>query len=288
MPTITSSSALRRGIVAVSLALGLLGTLASGQNLPTPNSPYQLTVSPVPTPTPPPAAPMPRPATAPASASAPAQSASQIAVAQLTQSNRDLLDLLKKQQVVLEDIQFDRRLTARQVQLLQDHLESVLQEKAELQSKNDKLQAALAAASAPPSVAPTNPTQTPVTNSAATVPPPPSTYLLPPQPDGAPGTKWWHRLFTLKGTDPQSTNLFHVQGPQWRVVWHNLDKPGDTYKNTSALFINAYPKDDTIPQKVCAKLGSGGDATELQGPGNYYLKVEASGGSWELAVEDFK
>ena len=29
--------------------------------------------------------------------------------------------------------------------------------------------------------------------------------------------------------------------------------------NTSALFINAFPRDDTIPQKVCAKLGSGGD-----------------------------
>ncbi len=52
--------------------------------------------------------------------------------------------------------------------------------------------------------------------------------------------------------------------------------------------INAFPKDDTIPQKVCSKLGSGGDSTELDGPGNYYLKIEASGGSWELAVEDFR
>jgi regulator of replication initiation timing len=286
MPTLTSSSALRRRtFVAVSLALGLLGSLASGQTLPSPSSPYQLTVSPVPTP--PPATTAPKPAAAPAPASASAQSASQSAVAQLTQSNRDLLELLKKQQVVLEDIQFDRRLTARQVQLLQDHLESVLQEKSELQYKNDKLQAALAAASAPPSAPSTNSAQN-SPPAVAAVPPPPSTYLPPPQPDGAPGTKWWHRLFTLKGTDPQSTNLFHVQGPQWRVVWHNLDKPGDTYKNTSALFINAYPKDDTIPQKVCAKLGSGGDATELQGPGNYFLKIEASGGSWELAVEDFK
>jgi hypothetical protein len=72
------------------------------------------------------------------------------------------------------------------------------------------------------------------------------------------------------------------------VLWHNQDKPGKTYANTSALFINAYPKDDTIPQKVCAKLGTGGDSTELEGPGNYYLKIEASGGSWELAVEDFR
>jgi hypothetical protein len=72
------------------------------------------------------------------------------------------------------------------------------------------------------------------------------------------------------------------------VLWHNQDKPGKEYLNTSALFINAFPKDDTIPQKVCSKLGSGGDSTELDGPGNYYLKIEASGGSWELAVEDFR
>jgi hypothetical protein len=54
------------------------------------------------------------------------------------------------------------------------------------------------------------------------------------------------------------------------------------------LFINAFPKDDTIPQKVCSKVGSGGASAELAGPGNYYLKIEASGGSWELAVEDFR
>ena len=72
------------------------------------------------------------------------------------------------------------------------------------------------------------------------------------------------------------------------MLWHNQDKPGAVYENTSALFINAFPKEDVIPQKVCSKLGSGGDSTELTGPGDFYLKVEASGGSWELAVEDFK
>jgi hypothetical protein len=92
----------------------------------------------------------------------------------------------------------------------------------------------------------------------------------------------------LKGDDSKQTDLFHIEGRTWRVLWHNQDKPGKTYVNTSALFINAFPRDDTIPQKVCSKLGSGGDSTELNGPGNYYLKVEASGGSWELAVEDFR
>jgi hypothetical protein len=72
------------------------------------------------------------------------------------------------------------------------------------------------------------------------------------------------------------------------VLWHNQDPPGKELQGTSGLFINAFPKDDTIPQRVCAKVGSGGDSSELEGPGNYYLKIEASGGSWELAVEDFR
>jgi hypothetical protein len=82
--------------------------------------------------------------------------------------------------------------------------------------------------------------------------------------------------------------MFHVKGHTWRVVWHNQDREGKAFVGTSGLFINAFPKNDTIPQKVCSKVGSGGDMTELQGPGNYYLKIEASGGSWELAVEDLE
>jgi hypothetical protein len=99
---------------------------------------------------------------------------------------------------------------------------------------------------------------------------------------------WWHRLFTLKGDDNQKSDIFQIQGKTWRVVWHNQDRPGKEYANTSALFINAFPKDDTIPYKVCAKLGSGGDSTELVGAGNYYLKIEGSGGTWELAVEEYR
>ena len=47
-------------------------------------------------------------------------------VDQLTQSNRDLLDLLKKQQSVLEDMQFDRRLQSRQIESLEERLEDSL------------------------------------------------------------------------------------------------------------------------------------------------------------------
>jgi hypothetical protein len=221
-------------------------------------------------------------------------------VDQLTQSNRDLLELLKNQQAVLEDIQFDRRLQSRQIQSLEERLEGSLFDNTQLQAQIAKLEAQ---ASAPPTAASTAPTAataaaTNVPVFAATPPPPipavatpapPATYLPPPEPDDAPpGTFSWHRLFTLKGDDMRQSDLFQIRGRTWRVLWHNLDKPGKAYVNTSALFINAFPKDDTIPQKVCAKLGTGGDATELMGPGNYYLKIEASGGSWELAVEDFR
>jgi len=215
---------------------------------------------------------------------------------QLTQSNRDLLDLLKKQQAVLEDIQFDRRQQSRQIQSLEERLEGALLQNAQLQSKVANLEAdaavrpavALAplpgATPASTNIAPVKPAPPPV----AATPPPPATYLPPPPSEGAPGIKSWHRLFTLKGEDNKQTDLFSIQGRTWRVLWHNQDKPGKMFQNTSALFINAFPKDDTIPQKVCSKLGSGGDSANLDGPGNYYLKIEASGGAWEVAVEDFR
>jgi TolA-binding protein len=230
-------------------------------------------------------------------------------VDQLTQSNGDLLDLLKKQQAVLEDMQFDRRLQSRQIESLEERLEDTLFQNTQLQKKIATLEAdAAVRSSAPPVTAPATPaaptasvapdatagsTNTPPVEPAPeevaeTPPPPPSTYLPPPDSEGAPGTQSWHRLFTLKGDDGTQSDLFQIQGRTWRVLWHNQDKPGKVYQNTSALFINAFPKDDTIPQKVCSKLGSGGDSTELEGPGNYYLKIEASGGSWELAVEDFR
>jgi len=222
---------------------------------------------------------------------APAPAApTQNAFDRLTQSNHDLLELLKKQQSVLEDIQYDRKLLNRQIQTLEERLTDSLQQNAQLQVKVAKLEATLAAgpSSTPNTNANAAPVQ-PVTPQITDVPPPPpSTYLPPPESEGAPGTLSWHRLFTLSGEDSKNSDMFHIQASQWRVLWHNQDKPGDTYKNTSALFINAFPKDDTIPQKVCSKVGSGGDSAELVGPGNYYLKVEASGGSWELAVEEFR
>lgn len=207
----------------------------------------------------------------------------QASVDRLTQTNKELLDLLKKQQSVLQDIQYDRRLQTRQIESLEQRLQESLVENAQLQAKIDKL---MSAPAAPPSSAAPAATNSVANAQPPSPPPPPASYLPPPEsaPAGSPG---WHRLFSLSGTDSRDTDLFHIQGHQWRVVWHNQDKPGKAYLNTSALFLNAFPKDDTIPQKVCAKLGSGGDSTQLTGPGNYYVKVEASGGSWEMAVEDF-
>jgi regulator of replication initiation timing len=213
------------------------------------------------------------------------------ALARLTEANQELLDLLKKQQAVLEDIQFDRRLQSRQISSLEERLEESLQENSQLQAKIAKLEEQI-------SLGPTTDTKSSQASSSSTPPeppkavdtppPPPTTYLPAPSSEGEAGTMSWHRLFTLSGTDGKKSDLFKIQGRQWRVLWHNLDQPGDVYKNTSALFISAFPKDDTIPQNVCSKLGTGGDSAELNGPGEFYLKIEASGGSWELAVEDFK
>jgi hypothetical protein len=235
--------------------------------------------------------PPPPPVVAPAkpAKTAPPATADQLAVQRLAQSNQELLDLLKKQQAVLEDIQYDRRLQNRQIQLVEVRLEDTLQQNAALQAKVAELEAAAASsrnasagapASADKPLALVAPTPTP--------PPPPASYLPPPPPPAAPGVEGWHRLFAMSGQDGKTSDVFQIQGSHWRILWHNEDKPGDAYKNTSALFINAFPKDDTIPKKVCSQLGTGGEATDLTGSGQYYLKVEASGGRWEAAVEDFR
>ena len=195
----------------------------------------------------------------------------------LTRSNQELLDLLKKQQAVLEDIQYDRRLQNRQITLLEQRLEDTLQLNASLQVKICQARRPLVAM--PPKARPRGTgAATPERPRAEqrrarhpTViqqpPPPPASTLPPEQTDGEPGTLWWHRLLSLSGNDSKNSDTFHITGKQWRVLWHNQDRPGDTYKNTSALFISAFPKNDTLPKKICSQLGGGNDVTELTGHG---------------------
>jgi hypothetical protein len=268
----------------------LLALPAWSQSVPPPYQIAENNATPPPG-TPPPAEPA---STAQASASEQRNSVpagrSQAIIDRLTSSNQDLLDLLKKQQAVLEDIQYDRRLQNRQITLIEGRLEDTLQENAALQVKIAKLQTELADAASKPSAAEST---APAAAPAAPIPAPaaplaPASYLPVPESAGLPGTMWWHRVQTISGDDSRSTDVFHIAGKQWRVIWHNQDRPGAAYKNTSALFISAFPKNDSIPKKICSQLGSGGDKTEITGSGDYYLKIEASGGHWEAAVEDFR
>ena len=223
--------------------------------------------------------------------------ATQKAIDHLTRANQELLDLLKQQQSVLQDIQYDRRLQNRQITLLEQRLEDTLQANAALEAKEAKLEEKIADAKAA-TPAPEATTPAPFTNAPAAAaptvasapqpPPRPVSSLPAEQADGAPGSLWWHRVVMLSGEDSKDTDTFHITGKPWRVLWHNQDRPGDAYKNTSALFISAFPKNGALPKKVCSQLGTGGDITELTGTGDFYLKVEASGGRWELAVEDFR
>jgi hypothetical protein len=98
-----------------------------------------------------------------APANAQSQAQMQAALDQLTQTNHDLLDLLKKQQAVLEDIQYDRRLQSRQIQSLEDRLVEALADKRELEQKVDNLevQASARPAAPAPTVAPSPPAPTP-------------------------------------------------------------------------------------------------------------------------------
>jgi len=232
----------------------------------------------------------PAPSTPPPKSDHLSDTEAQAIIDRLTRTNADLLDLLKRQQAVLEDIQYDRRLQNRQITLVEQRLEDTLQLNASLQAKVAKLQADAAAAAAAPAAAPApaKPDAEPAAVAAPAPPAPPASYLPPEETGGAPGTMWWHRLLALSGDDSKNSDTFHISGKQWRVLWHNRDKPGAAYKNTSALFISAFPANDTIPKKVCSQLGPNSSSTELTGTGDFYLKIEASGGHWELAVEDFR
>ena len=279
-----------RRLILVALALaGGPCPVAPAQTLPVPDpTPSSSTAKPIP----PNLKIQPDPANGTSSATNAAPSRE--ATDRLAETNRDLLDLLKKQQLVLEDIQVDRRLQARRIETLLERLTDALKDNGQLQAQVASLQATAAARPAPTNSPTPPPSETPLARKQpppppADVPVRPASYL-PPSPDerSMPGSYGWHRLFTLSGADSRNTDLFHVKGKTWRVVWHNQDKDGKAFANTSGLLIDAFPKNDTIPQKVCAKVGSGGETQELQGPGNFYLKIEASGGSWELAVEDLQ
>jgi len=236
----------------------------------------------------------PAPSTPPPKSDHLSDTEAQAIIDRLTRTNADLLDLLKRQQAVLEDIQYDRRLQNRQITLVEQRLEDTLQLNASLQAKVAKLEADAAVAAAAPAAAPAPAATSTKSDAPNTVvatpaqPAPPASFLPPEETGGAPGTMWWHRLLALSGDDSKNSDNFHISGKQWRVLWHNQDKPGAAYKNTSALFISAFPTNDTIPKKICSQLGSNTSSTELTGTGDYYLKIEASGGHWELAVEDFR
>jgi TolA-binding protein len=281
---------MKRLLPALLAIIGFpLSTLA--QSVPSPGEMAQVKPPPPADDTPPATTPA---ASVPSSKNARASAAeTQAIIDRLTRTNADLLDLLKKQQAVLEDIQYDRRLQNRQITLIEQRLEDTLQLNAELQAKVANLEATAAAAAttrSPSAPDAGEPVKTDEKTAVVTPapPPPPASYLPPEETGGAPGTMWWHRVVAIAGDDSKNSDPFHVSGKQWRVLWHNQDRPGVMYKNTSALFISAFPVNDTIPKKICSRLGTGGDSTELTGSGDYYLKVEASGGHWELVVEDFR
>jgi hypothetical protein len=262
---------------------------ARSQSIPPPYQISENNVTPPPG-TPPPAEPASSKPVPDSKGATGSEDRNQALIERLAASNQDLLNLLKEQQAVLEDIQYDRRLQNRQITLIEGRLEDTLQANAALQAKVAKLEAEAATAASRPSE-PEMPAASvkDAEPAIAPVPPaPPASYLPAPETDGAPGTMWWHRLVTISGDESKTSNVFHIAGKQWRVLWNNQDRPGATYKNTSALFISAFPKGDIMPRKVCSQLGSGGNSTEFTGGGDFYLKVEASGGNWEAAVEDFR
>ena len=214
----------------------------------------------------------------------------------LTRSNQDLLDLLKQQQAVLEDIQYDRRLQNRQITLIEQRLEDTLQLNAALQAKVAKLQAERAAARAQPKRGGDGRRSATAAAPASRLrrlpypPPPPASYLPPPEHDrGARHDVVAPAARRFRARIRNARRLFHIAGKQWRVLWHNQDRPGDCLQEYQRAFHQRLSRRMTaFPRRSARSWARAGDNTEITGSGDYYLKIEASGGHWEAAVEDFR
>ena len=173
----------------------------------------------------------------------------QAALDQLTQSNRDLLDLLKKQQAVLEDIQFDRRLQSRQIESLEERLEETLLQNAQLQNKVANLEAdAAVRPSGPRADASAAGDATLATNAAARLRPrrragrriAAATARHLPAAAGI-GRSARHEIvapaFHAEGRATASRPIFFIStGRTWRVLWHNQDKPGKDVRKHQRAF----------------------------------------------------
>ncbi len=106
--------------------------------------------------------------------------------------------------------------------------------------------------------------------------------------DGPPGTMTWHRLVTFERHGGETNRSVPHPGQD---MARRVAQPGQTGKSLRE-------HQCTFHQRVSARryhsaegvreIGLGRRQNGTPRPGNYYLKIEASGGSWELAVEDFR
>ncbi len=221
------------------------------------------------------------PLTPPPTPPTPAPSPNSAELKRLQAINDQLLALTKQQEALLEQCQTSRKEQERFIAHLEERLVTTSMDKASLQKQVALLQDQLASGTV---VSPRTTQSSSSSNQIPTPVPVRPTSELPPESDAPSGTLAFRRVFILKGSDSQKTDIFHISGKTWRILYHNRDP--EKYPNTSALFVEAYPKGDDVPLKRASQAATGGGEEILDGPGDFYLKIDAAGGTWEVAVED--
>lgn len=95
--------------------------------------------------------------------------------------------------------------------------------------------------------------------------------------------KTWSATTALKGSGSRESETF-VVGEHWRVDW--IFSPAQT---GGILQVFIYRADGRQLMNLAANNAKGGaDSSFWAGAGTYFLKINSSGGEWELAVQDLR
>lgn len=92
----------------------------------------------------------------------------------------------------------------------------------------------------------------------------------------------WRTVDRLEGFSEKNTATFNIPTDQWRLRWQASGVDG----NRSLYFsIKVRESDGSAVGLVANVSESGGDATYLRGPGNYYLEISSINARYAIEID---
>lgn len=97
-------------------------------------------------------------------------------------------------------------------------------------------------------------------------------------------TPGWQQVASWQGNGVKSTETFHVNSKQWRVTWNYTGRKGG---DGGHLSVFAHNEDGSWSELAASQTGAGsGDSIMRSGPGDCYLEISSTSGSWQVVVEE--